>query len=102
MDGAVVTASLIVDRLVGMFGMVLVVPLGIVPLFDWFKIQQTSGELLFGPALLIAATAPLKKLWGKTVNIFHKIFLALKFWWQHPISLMKSLVFYRDPYVMFF
>lgn len=102
MNGAVVTASLVVDRLVGMVGMVMVVPLGILPLLDWFKLQQTSNRLLFLPAILMAANSPFQKFWGKVVSITHKIFQSLKIWWQHPVSLLKSLVFTGIHMLCFF
>lgn len=102
MDGAVVTASLVVDRLVGMFGMVLAVPLGILPMLDWFMMQQTSSGLLFAPALLMTANSRFKNIWQKAVSIIQKIFQALKFWWQKPVSLLKSLFFTGIHMLCFF
>jgi len=102
MSGAIVTASLMVDRLVGMLGMVLVAPLGILPLLDWITTRQAGSGLLGAPALLIAANSPFKKIWQKTVSILQKIFRALKFWWQQPVSLLKSFLFTGIHMVCFF
>lgn len=101
-DGAIVTASLVVDRLVGMLGMVLVVPLGIFPLIDWFKLQQTSNTSLFTPAFLMTVNFSLNKFWKKIINVIQKVFQALKFWWQQPLSLLKSLFFTGIHMLCFF
>ncbi len=102
MDGAIVTASLVVDRLVGMTGMVLVVPFGISPLIDWFSTQKINSGSLFAPAILLAVNSTLKKLWNKFISIIQKIFQAMKFWWRQPISLLKSFIFTGIHMLCFF
>lgn len=101
-NGAVIAASLIVDRLVGVFGMALMVPLGIIPLLTWFSATQPNDRFQLQFGLLGIQNFSFKKIWNWGVNIFRKIFQALKFWWKKPGSLLVSLIFSGIHMLCFF
>ena len=93
MDGSIVAASLIADRLIGMFGMVLMVPLGLIPLLRWFAAGPTLSGLRYTPILLLAGNSIIDKLWRKLISITRKIVQTIQYWWQHPSSLLNSFGF---------
>jgi uncharacterized membrane protein YbhN (UPF0104 family) len=101
-NGAVIAASLIVDRLVGVFGMALMLPFGIVPLLTWFSSNQLNGGFNLELGFLGIQNFTLKIIWQKGINIFRKIFQALKFWWKKPGSLLASLIFSGIHMLCFF
>ena len=101
-NGTVIAASLIVDRLVGVFGMALMVPLGIVPLLTWFTSTQPIGGLHLNFGFLGIRNVSFKKTWHWGINILQKIFQALKFWWKKPSSLLASLIFSGIHMLCFF
>lgn len=102
MDGAVITASLVVDRLVGMFGMALMLPLGIIPMIAWMRSAQQSALSPLVWSLTLVQDSLWKKIWRKITQIAKKIFEALKYWWGHPRSLIESLAFTGIHMLCFF
>ena len=90
MDGAISTASLIVDRLVGMLGMALVLPLGVPPLWDWFANQNAQAKDI---SYSLVATATLSKLWQHGVEVLKRIWHSLALWRTQPRALWLSLLF---------
>jgi uncharacterized protein (TIRG00374 family) len=104
-DGVVAAASLIMDRLVGMFGMALVLPIGLVRAF------QTPNP--FGAASLFSVPlfagflpAPLKGIWKKVYAkgkaLFKKLFEAIALWIHRPRVLLSSFIFTVLHMVCFF
>jgi uncharacterized membrane protein YbhN (UPF0104 family) len=88
-SGVVSAASLVVDRLIGMFGMVLVLPLGAKPLLAWLAvIRVPKAEPLAGISL-----AWMAKLKVKANQILGKILDAARVWSEHPGSLLKAFAF---------
>jgi len=90
-DGAVSTASLIVDRLVGMAGMAMAIPLGLPSLIEaWPFTATTIGR----PA--VTGTIVSKKwgqsLWDKIRKLTHRLVDALTLWLKKPRALIVSLV----------
>ena len=96
LDAATATASLIVDRLVGMAGMLMVLPFGI-PIFVQNNPALNSiydTEILHsaGFASLISKSW-WKNLWEKGMRIFHRLLEALSLWLKEPRALLEALFF---------
>ncbi len=102
LDAATTTASLVIDRLVGMFGMALMLPFGIVPLFGWFSTQQRNRGLSAIPEYSMVASAGLKKIWQKVIKFARKIFQSIKLWLKQPASLAYSFLFTGIHMLCFF
>jgi len=101
-NGTVIAASLIVDRLVGVFGMALVLPFGIVPLLSILFSDSTNGGFLFLLGFYGLQGFSLKETCQKGIALIRKIFQALKFWWKKPGSLIASLIFSGIHMLCFF
>jgi uncharacterized membrane protein YbhN (UPF0104 family) len=95
-DGAVGAASLIADRLVGMAGMLMVVPLSFPVLLstDWagpqggFSIQTANWH----PAMAVSVLGRWSsRVWSFVKQAFLRIYEALKFWMKQPRALIISL-----------
>mgnify|MGYP002345962195 CR=1 FL=1 len=91
LDGTRVTASLIMDRLVGMAGMATLLPVGL-PLV-WKGISLSS--LIHG-GWSAAGVLPLggfiKKWWDKGVKFLHQLLDTFVFWMKHPMGLLGALL----------
>jgi uncharacterized membrane protein YbhN (UPF0104 family) len=92
MDGAVVTASLVADRLLGMFGMLLAFPFGLQPLGEWLWSQRGSEKWISTSVTFMAAAPRLQKIWQKIVGFVGNSLGSIKFWWRKPTSLLGSLL----------
>ncbi|MBC8508579.1 MAG: flippase-like domain-containing protein [Chloroflexi bacterium] len=88
LDSAISTASLVVDRLVGLFGMALAVPLGAGPLWAWLITAQGWRD-----AFLTSSILPLgiKKIAGRMRDLFSRLWKSFSLWKDHPTSLLVSL-----------
>lgn len=85
-DGAVATASLVVDRLVGMTGMALVLPPGLARLL-------ASGAQFGIPFLGSGLAAWPKKLADRVRGVVNRIWQAITLWIKRPKGLLSSLLF---------
>jgi hypothetical protein len=97
-DGAVGAASLIADRLIGMAGMIMVLPFSFPVLLagDWTGAQ--SGLLLGKQTWLLtgAVSVPgklLHRAWAFGQRAFLRIYEALKTWLKQPRALIVSLAY---------
>jgi len=90
LDGAKSTASLIVDRLVGLMGMLLAVPLGARPLWVWMIVQQGWRDS-FGLESSLLGPIGVGKLWGRIRDLFRRIGRAFALWKDQPRSLLLAL-----------
>lgn len=95
-DGARSTASLIVDRLIGLLGMVMVIPLALPALKNAGGLDQLlqgsrSSKDIFSPAIVLPAW--LANLWGKVKKFLQDILQALAIWIKKPTSLLISFAF---------
>lgn len=84
-DGVTAAASLLVDRLVGMFGMMLLLPIfvgkfGVTPL----------KTLEIGAMSMIALS---KGIWNKVRNLIDRLTEALSHWRENPRALLTALLF---------
>lgn len=93
-DASVIAASLIVDRLIGMLGMVMTLPIGIHSLLNATEAQPLAHGLLICAASISfngkVGWRRWKKIIEKEVN---KVNAALSLWKSQPRELFKSLVF---------
>ena len=95
-DGVISAASLIVDRLVGMFGMALALPIGLVRAF---QTPNPFGSVPHFVAPLAAGflPAPLKDLWEKIYAkgkaLIRRLLEAVALWIRQPRALLGSLLF---------
>jgi len=95
-NAAICTASLATDRLVGMAGMAVVLPLGLPAFFQAGGFQnilsKQSGAIPSLSALGVF-TEKMKSLLGKVVRLTKQLLSALTIWLRQPRSLLVALVF---------
>ncbi len=87
MSTSLATASLVVDRLVGMTGMLLALPFAM-KFFPF--LGDASSTTSLGMAV---GTGTLSKVWGWLRRYLDKVFQSLKNWLKQPKSLLKALGF---------
>lgn len=82
-DRAVCAASVVVDRLVGMLGMVMVLPWGLFSFSQWYAISSNPslGVFSFG------------KLWQRTKYVFSRLLETIQLWFRKPQGLVLALFF---------
>ncbi|MRS04908.1 flippase-like domain-containing protein, partial [bacterium] len=90
MSGSLAAASLIVDRLIGMAGMVFALPFGITPLMMLLKSEQSSLPVQIQHMGVILI---LQGLWKKGKASIRKVIDALSYWYRHPKYLIYALLF---------
>jgi len=94
-DAAVSAASLIADRLVGMGGMLMMVPFGLPPLI---QIRDIRDLIPTTNAVQISlAASPLGKLlyksWERGKRILARLLSTLSLWLKEPRALLLALIF---------
>jgi uncharacterized membrane protein YbhN (UPF0104 family) len=94
-DAAVSTASLVVDRLVGMAGMALALPFGLPRILQIGVLP--SNSFLQPHGFLAGISIPFLGKWGvqaweKGTKILQKLFSALSIWLKQPRALLLGLV----------
>lgn len=88
-DSAVSAASLLVDRLVGLVGMALAVPVGVQKLLASGLLQASGLNAASG----FAAGGLLGKLLDWVRSIISRVMKAVRLWLSHPRALLSSLFF---------
>jgi len=78
-DRAVSLASIAADRLIGMLGMVMTVPFGVV--YSWHILQNVPFTISF------------LSRFGKPITFFKRTISIFSIWLRKPVSLLLSLVF---------
>ncbi len=99
LDAAISAASLIADRLVGMTGMAMVLPLSIPALLNLQVDPDASSPLLVST---IFSYQWLEKIRGKISKAFKDLFQSLAFWLKNPAALARSLGYSWVHMVCFF
>ena len=89
LDASLAAASLVADRLVGMTGMVLVLPFAI-PGALAYRRDRPAGNGL-APAWTSASVIGVA--WQKLKDAFVKVFSNFRFWIKHPLILLQALGF---------
>jgi hypothetical protein len=98
-DAAISAASLVADRLVGMAGMAIVVPLGLLLVvsqpppqaFSPLRLSLSRNQAPPVLATLVPTGSWLRRLWEKTGEFFRRLLAALALWLRQPGSLLHSL-----------
>jgi uncharacterized membrane protein YbhN (UPF0104 family) len=100
LDPVISTASLIVDRLVGMAGMLMVVPFGLPSFFAANQLQffrelhtmvQSLGLIAWG-----------RKTWNLVIHFTKRFIDAILVWRKKPVVLLESLIFSWIHMICFF
>ena len=95
-DGAVIAASLVADRLVGMAGMATALPLGLVQVLRT-PLPAAVGSAVKESAAFGAAAVSLRKAldwgWKQFGKLWASLRHALRLWLSHPKSLLLSYLF---------
>jgi hypothetical protein len=89
-DGALSAASLVADRVIGLVGMFMVLPIGLQKLMAFNGIWPSSST---GLMALFASETWLGKLLRRIKALSQRVFDALKIWVNHPKALIASLAF---------
>lgn len=89
-DSALVLASLIMDRIIGMTGMLLLLPSG---LFLLNRPYDISSEIAASNVRFEGILVFLGKFWKKSTNFVKKLIDNVIFWLKHPKNLFYSFVF---------
>jgi uncharacterized membrane protein YbhN (UPF0104 family) len=95
-DSAVSTASLIVDRLVGMVGMGMVFLISLPALLNSSLLEglEISDSKFSRPTITAISIGKLwQKLWNKSLRFLHRLKEALSIWVARPSGLLYSLGF---------
>lgn len=95
-DRAVCLASIAADRLIGMLGMAMTVPIGLV--HSWSTIQSGQAVLSFSyflrkPIAFIKRTISIFSIWLKNPA---SLLLSLAFTWVHMLCLFGSIYMFVD------
>ena len=96
LDVALSTASLIVDRLVGMAGMAVAVPFGLPSLIAHRAELFSQAHFTLAASTLVPVNKwqqIASKLWQKLLGLVRSIFGALALWIKQPRALAASLVY---------
>jgi uncharacterized membrane protein YbhN (UPF0104 family) len=95
LDGAVCTASLVIDRLIGVVGMATVLPIGILHLgrvstFEW-TLSRLPSIWSIGLGFAGLSLWP-QKVWAGITQTTQRILHALSLWLHEPRSLVLGLL----------
>lgn len=88
-SGSLAAASLIVDRLIGMAGMAIVAPLGLVPLF----VGLNQGSINNHTDYNLLSVLIFQKIFTKGKNLLKKIISSFTYWIHNPRILLSALIF---------
>ena len=88
-SGSLAAASLIVDRLIGMAGMAIVAPLGLVPLF----VGLNQGSINYHNDYNLLSVLIFQKIFTKVKNLLKKIISSFAYWIHNPRILLSALIF---------
>jgi hypothetical protein len=95
-DAAVSAASLIADRLVGMAGMLMILPVGLPRLLQIQDLRDLIPTSALSVQFGMAATplgGVLGKLWGRFLRITRRLISTLTVWLRQPRALLLALLF---------
>ena len=96
--GAVVAASLVMDRLVGMFGMAVFLPFTLPKVLAQFGSSSLGGLGSMASAGMVqtdpaAEGGWIRRMWKRGVRVFKRIWEAIVLWMKHPRSLLLPILF---------
>ena len=82
-DRVICTASVIADRLIGMFGMAMLLPFGFFSLGQWYSESPT----------FLSGALPFNKWLHRIIHILKRLFESLQHWLKEPTALFLALLF---------
>lgn len=88
-DGAVSAASLVVDRLIGLLGMALAVPLGAGPLWRWLITAQGWKSVFSAGSVIVPKS---RNLWQRLKDGINRLVQAFSLWKSSPHAMLISLL----------
>jgi hypothetical protein len=91
-DAAICTASIIVDRLIGMAGMLMTLPIGIASIMRT-QFSPSQNSFLFQLSMTVSLTNIVKRIWGKILLLAQRTIGALGLWTKKPRVLGISFLF---------
>jgi uncharacterized membrane protein YbhN (UPF0104 family) len=94
-DAAICAASLVADRLVGMAGMAMALPLGLPAFLQAGGFKDFTSSWRFIPGIGLAASLEsgrLQKLWARGKGLLVRLLRALTLWTRQPRALLISLL----------
>jgi uncharacterized membrane protein YbhN (UPF0104 family) len=100
LDPAISAASLVADRLVGMAGMLMVVPLGLPSFISANQIQNSINKSQTIQFLSIAPWSV--KIWNYLLQLTKRFVEAISIWRHQPVALLTSLLYSCMHMVCFF
>ncbi len=100
LDPMISAASLVVDRLVGMAGMLMVLPFGLPSFFAFSQAGRSPKELINLQATSLLAWS--QKGWTRLTKLLKQLWEALLIWRDKPFSLLISLIFSGIHMLCFF
>ena len=92
-DAAICAASLVMDRLVGMVGMLTVFPIGVARLLSMPLPPLPTGGYSGGLAMAVSLSGIWKWVWSKVQKLFRSTMHALRLWATHPRDLFNAYLF---------
>jgi len=92
-DAAISAASLIVDRLVGLAGMLLAVPFSLPGVLEADLFRKLPASIGAIPAFSSILFQPVQKLYQKGLKIVQRLISATGIWLRQPRSLLISLFY---------
>lgn len=93
LDPAIAAASLVVDRLVGLAGMLLAVPFGVPGVIQADIFNQLQSGQRSTPSTGLLIWSPVQKIILKALDIIKRLLAAAGIWLRQPRSLLISLIF---------
>ncbi len=92
-DGSIMAASLVMDRMIGVIGMMFMLPVGIKQIID--SGQLTPISLLWIPffSTVVSDAGFLQKGLQKVKKVAQKVLQAFKMWARKPKALLGALIF---------
>ncbi|MGD2027990.1 MAG: lysylphosphatidylglycerol synthase transmembrane domain-containing protein [Anaerolineales bacterium] len=91
-DGAVVAASLVIDRLVGMTGMATFFPFALPTILQYYKTAVLRPKAGLALGMTAAVPSKLQKGWQKVKQIFRRIWDWTLLWVRQPKSLVLPFI----------
>ena len=91
-DAAICTASIIVDRLIGMAGMLMTLPIGIASIMR-AQFSPSQNSFFFQLSMTVSLSNIVKKIWVKILGLAQRTIGALGLWTKKPRALGISFLF---------
>ncbi|MFZ5807968.1 MAG: lysylphosphatidylglycerol synthase transmembrane domain-containing protein [Chloroflexota bacterium] len=92
LNSAVCAASLVADRLVGIAGMALALPLSLPAVLEWRRQPPHSFSLIWLQGMITFRFGWLSRVFRRFGNFLEEILYTMRHWLAHPFSLLYALM----------